>query len=79
MNVFFCCRICFNHRNREMVQAVKVAPQWTGGNEDEPATWIPVCAYHFEHWFDRCDENEKLPAFDIAQHAMSYEHEEDCC
>lgn len=44
--------------------ATVVAPQYTGGDEDRPATWVPVCDAHFgDDWYAECPT--RLPAFKI--------------
>lgn len=41
--------------------SVALAPRHSGGDEDVPAHWLPVCEQHLEHWHDEVDAGEALP------------------
>lgn len=43
------------------VQSVALAPRHTGGDEDRPAHWVPVCDRHYEQWHNEVDAAERLP------------------
>ncbi len=58
------CKFCLDWSN-EVRPAEVVAGQYTGGDDDLPATWVPVCGYHFVSWFDEVDN--PLPYFNIAR------------
>lgn len=61
-----CCQFCFKHGSK-LVTATRIAPQHSGGDEDRPATWVPVCDPHHEHWYDDIDEERILPTFVIGE------------
>lgn len=49
-----------------------IAPQHTGGDTDEPATWIPVCAQVMHKWYENLQNDfrpieidDRLPNFSI--------------
>lgn len=58
------------------VQAVALAPRHTGGDEDEPAHWIPVCEEHLARWHDEVDAHERLPIIPRWGVGLSKEHAE---
>lgn len=43
------------------VESVALAPRHSGGDEDVPAHWLPVCEEHLAGWFGRI-ENSPIPA-----------------
>lgn len=54
-----CCRICFEGIEGAALgpegtlrPATRLAPRHTGGNDDEPAEWIPICEAHVAGWYD---------------------------
>jgi hypothetical protein len=56
------CTFCFDNRG-EIVPATKLAPQFSGGDDDRPAEWVPVCEMHFDDWYEDIDEPNRLPWF----------------
>lgn len=40
-------------------------PRHVGGNETEPAEWIPVCHLHARGWWDEVPEADRLPGFPL--------------
>lgn len=43
------------------VTSVALAPRHSGGDEDCPAHWVPVCQRHMEQWHNEIDAEERLP------------------
>jgi hypothetical protein len=41
--------------------SVALAPRQSGGDEDVPAHWLPVCQDHVASWHDETDAAERLP------------------
>ncbi len=65
------CTFCWKNYGR-FVKAIIVAPQYTGGDDDEPATWVPTCDVHFEDWYtefegDDMPFEDKLPFFRLTE------------
>lgn len=56
------CKFCLHNHGRD-VPAAWAAPQFDGGDEGEPCVWVPVCASHFENWYEGCEV--RLPAFEL--------------
>lgn len=54
---------CHFHRDRP---ATYVAAQHTGGDEDRPATWVPICDEHVATWYEDVPADEWLPIFPLA-------------
>jgi len=65
-NVLLDCKFCLKFSEQE-TPATYAAPQYDGGDTDQPCVWVPVCDYHFDGWYDNVDEcgEDRLPAFKI--------------
>lgn len=57
------CEFCYD---AEPSPAVVIAPiQWVIYTKSP--TWVPVCERHFDGWYDRVPEPQRLPAFRLDQ------------
>ena len=61
-----CCFLCEKYL-KIAEKATKVAPRYIGGDEDGLIEWIPVCAYHFQHWCQDMAGENILPDFDLTE------------
>lgn len=50
----FGCWFCGN-------PSVALAARYSGGDEDVPAHWLPVCATHLENWHADVPDEDSLP------------------
>lgn len=41
--------------------SVAIAARYSGGDEDVPAHWLPVCATHLENWHADVPDEDSLP------------------
>ncbi len=57
-----CCKFCLNWESK-YVSATRIAPQHTGGDEDIPATWVPVCEEHYKDWDEGVADDDTLPSY----------------
>lgn len=42
-------------------EATALAPRHSGGDDDVPAHWLPVCEHHEAHWHNQAGAGERLP------------------
>jgi hypothetical protein len=59
------CKFCFVNGGT-VVMASRIAPQHSGGDEDKPAGWVPVCEAHYSDWYEEIDRDDRLPSFMVA-------------